>query len=55
MHSWLLIAHGNNAFHMTDSVFAKRVLTYWENWRNSDYNHLNAFIVPMENYTYLES
>ncbi len=37
-----------------DSVFAKRVLTYWENRENSGYSHMNVLIVPMENYTFLE-
>ena len=34
------------------SVFAKRVLTYWENRGNPGYSHMNVFIVPMANYTF---
>ena len=37
-----------------DSVLGKRVLTYWENRGNGDYNKMNGFMVGMENYTFLE-
>ena len=37
-----------------DSVFAKRVLMYSENRGNPGNSHMNVFIVPMENYTFLE-
>ncbi len=33
-----------------DSVFGKRVLTYWENRGTPDYSHLNEFIVGIEKY-----
>ncbi len=37
-----------------DSVFAKRVLTYWEYRGNPGYSHMNVLIVPLENYTFFE-
>ena len=37
-----------------DSVFGKRVLTYWENRGTSDYSHMNGFMVGIENYIFLE-
>ncbi len=37
-----------------DSVFGKRVLTYWENRVNLDYHQMNLFTVTMENYIFLE-
>ncbi len=37
-----------------DSVFGKRVLTYWEIRRDINNCHLNAPTVPIENYTFLE-
>ncbi len=30
------------------SVFAKRVLTYWENRRNLGCSNMNVFIVPID-------
>ncbi len=33
-----------------DFVFGKRVLTYWENRGTSDCNHMNGFMVGIENY-----
>ncbi len=37
-----------------DSIFAKRVLKYWENRGNPGYSHMNAFMIHMEDYTFLE-
>ena len=37
-----------------DSVFGKRVLTYWENRGNLDYHQMNVFMVDNENYILLE-
>ncbi len=37
-----------------DSVLGKRVLTYQENRGNPAYSHMNVFIVPTENYTFLK-
>ena len=37
-----------------DSVFGKRVLTYWENRGTPDYCQMNGFIEGIENYIYLE-
>ena len=37
-----------------DSVLGKRVLTYWENRGTSGYSYMNAVLVPMEYYTFLE-
>ncbi len=37
-----------------DSVFGKRVLTYWENRGNLNLHQMNVFIVAMENYIFLE-
>ena len=37
-----------------DSVFAKRVLTYWENRGTPIYTQMNEIIVGIENYTFLE-
>ncbi len=37
-----------------DSVFGKRVLTYWENRGNLDDSQMNVLIVPMGNYIFLE-
>ncbi len=38
-----------------DSVFQKRVLTYWENRTTLDYSQMNGFMVGIENYIFLES
>ena len=38
-----------------DSVFGKRVLTYWENRDISDYSQMNGFMVAIENYIFLET
>ncbi len=35
-----------------DSVFGKRVLTYWEHRGNLNYHQMNVFTVAMENYIY---
>ena len=37
-----------------DSIFGKRVLTYWENRGNPYYHQMNVFRVSMENYMFLE-
>ncbi len=37
-----------------DSVFGKRVLTYWENEGTPDYNQINGLKVGIENYMFLE-
>ena len=37
-----------------DSVFGKRVLTYWENRGTPDYSQMNEFMVCIENYIFLE-
>ena len=37
-----------------DSVLGKRVLSYGEVREHTDYIYMNAFIVPMENYIFLE-
>ena len=39
-----------NETRLFDSVFGKRVLTYWENRGTTDYSQLNGFIVGVENY-----
>ncbi len=36
-----------------DSVFGKRVLTYWENRGTPDYNQMIGFMVGIENYIFL--
>ncbi len=40
--------------HTYDSVFGKRVLTYWENRGTPDYCQMNEFMVCIENYIFLE-
>ena len=37
-----------------DSVFGKRVLTYWENRGTSDYSKMNGFMVGIGYYIFLE-
>ena len=37
-----------------DSELGKRVLTYWENRGDLDYNQMNVFIVAVKNYIFLE-
>ena len=37
-----------------DSVFGKRVLTYWENRGTLDNSHLNDYIVGVEKYIFWE-
>ena len=39
---------------INDSVFEKRVLTYWENRGTPDYSQVNRFMVGIENYIFLE-
>ena len=39
----------------SDSVFGKRVLTYWENGGTPNYNQMKGFIVDIENYIFLEN
>ncbi len=38
---------------INDSVFAKRVLTYWGNRGSPGYSYTNVLIVPIENYTFI--
>ena len=40
-----------------NSIFGKRVLTYWGIWGKREipeYSQMDGVIVPMENYTFLE-
>ncbi len=37
-----------------DSVFGKRVLTYWENRGTPDCSQMNGFMIGIENYIFLE-
>ena len=37
-----------------DSVFGKRVLTYWENRGTPDYSQMNGFMAGIEDYIFLE-
>ena len=37
------------------SVFAKKVLAYWENRGTPGYSYMDVLTVPMESYTFLES
>ncbi len=39
---------------MTDSVFAKRVPTYWENRGTLNYSQMNGFMAGIEKYIFLE-
>ncbi len=43
-----------SALFLNDSVFGKRVLTYWENRGTPDYREMNGFRVGIENYIFLE-
>ncbi len=38
----------------SDSVFGKRVLTYWENRGTPEYSQVNGFTVGIENYIFLQ-
>ncbi len=37
--------------YLNDSIFAKRVLTYWD---DNDYSQMNGFMEGIENYIFLE-
>ncbi len=38
----------------SDSVFRKRILTYWENRGTPHYSQMNGFMVGIENYIFFE-
>ncbi len=46
------LLHESNS--ILDSIFGKRVLTYWENRGTPDYNQMNALMVGIANYIFLE-
>ncbi len=49
----VLLRQGEPGVSQYDSVFGKRVLTYWENMVTPDYNQMNGFMVGIDNYIYL--
>ncbi len=53
-HSFAILFTKTRYMTVTDSVFGKRVLTYWENRENFNYHQVNVFIEDMEKYIFLE-
>ena len=50
----ILVSQFVDTVFTNDSVFGKRVLTYWENMGTPDYSQMNVFMVGIENYIFLE-
>ena len=49
------ITQATKNIHMTfDSVFGKRVLTYWENRGTPGCDQMDGFMIAIENYIFLE-
>ena len=48
------IRHAKICLMTFDSLFGKRVLTYWENKGNPNYSQMNGFMVGIENDIFLE-
>ena len=46
-------SHCKASIEYIDSVFGKRVLTYWENRGTPDHSQINGFMVGIENYIFL--